>query len=231
MGDAKTLSVSADYLVRGVVYALEQSGRLLRDAKALYNIGSYGTAIAVAAFAREELGRSDIVLDLWRKAISGQTVTVQEIKERCDDHVEKQRRAVRSITMMTDCDAGLGKLLNTRSQADLHSEERKAADEQVKGIDETLRKRAPNERHELRTRGLYVDPDESGEEWRLPKDITQEQAYRFLTDAANDYAVACQIVEPQLHVVDDARFYEALANWPECPTLPPTPPAWLHRQD
>jgi hypothetical protein len=76
-----------------------------------------------------------------------------------------------------------------------------------------LRKRAPNERNELRLRGLYVDPDD---------DTTQAQAYRFLTGAANDYATASQIVEPELHVVDDARFYEALANWPECP---------LHRPD
>jgi|SRR6476646_2306836 AbiV family abortive infection protein len=166
MGDEKTPSVSADYLVRGVIYALEQSGRLLRDAKAIYDIGSYGTAVAIAAFAREELGRSDIVLDLWREAISGQTVTVQDVKDRCDNHLEKQRRAVRSVTMMTDRDTGLGKFLNARFQADLHSEERKAADEQLEGIDETLRKRAPDERHELRLRGLYVDPDDAGKEWR-----------------------------------------------------------------
>jgi AbiV family abortive infection protein len=229
MGDVKTPSVSANYLVCGVIYALEQCGRLLRDAKALYNIGSYGTAVAVAAFAREELGRSAIVLDLWREAIAGQTVTVQEIKDRCDNHVEKQRRAVRSVTMMTDRDTGLGKFLNERFQADLHSEERKAADEQLKGIDETLRRRAPNERHELRLRGLYVDPDDSGKEWRLPKDTTQAQACRFFTEAANDYATARQIVEPELQVVDDVRFYEALSNWPECPTLPPL--ACLHQPD
>jgi AbiV family abortive infection protein len=155
----KTPSVNADYLVRGVIYALEQCGRLLRDAKALYNTGSYGTAVAVAAFAREELGRSAILLDEWRKAIAGQAVPVQEIKDRCDDHVEKQRWAVLSTTMMTDGDTGQGKLLNARFQADLHGEERKAADEQLKGIDETLRKRAPSERHELRVL-LTPEPNE-----------------------------------------------------------------------
>ena len=127
MGDEKKPSVSADYLVRGVIYALEQSGSLLRDAKALYDIGSYGTAVAVASFAREELGRSDIVLDLWREAISGQTITIQDVKDRCDNHLEKQRRAVRSMTMMTNHDNGMGKLLAARQSADLHGEKRKAA--------------------------------------------------------------------------------------------------------
>ena len=124
-------SVSADYLVRGVIYALEQSGRLLRDAKALYDIGSYGTAVAVAAFAHEELGRSDILLELWEKVGAGETVTIGEIEQRCDNHLEKQRRAVRGMTMMTDSDTGLGKFLNARFQADLHSDERKAADKQA----------------------------------------------------------------------------------------------------
>jgi|GEM_PF-1169257 AbiV family abortive infection protein len=231
MGEAKTPSVSADYLVRGVVYALEQCGRLLGDAKALYNIGSYGTAVAVAAFAREELGRSKILLKLWGKAIGGDTVTVGDIEKKCRNHVEKQRWAVLSTTIMGDSNSGPGKLVNTKLRADIHSEEWKAADEQLKEIDKKQRKRAPDERHELRLQGLYVDPDVSGEEWRLPKDMGEEQANRFLTEAASDYAVACQKVEPQLHVIDDARFYEALANWPECPTLPPTPPAWLHQPD
>jgi AbiV family abortive infection protein len=195
MGNAP--SANADYLVRGVIHALEQCGLLLRDARALYNIGSYGTAVAVAAFAREELGRSDILLELWKKVSAGETVTIGEIEQRCDNHLEKQRRAVRGMTMRTDRSTGLGKFLNARFQADVHSEERKAADEQPKGIDETLRKRAPEERHE--------------------------------TDAANNYATELQIVEPEFHVVDDARFYEALANWPECPTLPAPP--WLHGQE
>jgi AbiV family abortive infection protein len=230
MGDAKTPSVSADYLVRGVVYALEQCGRLLGDAKALYNIGSYGTAVAVAAFAREELGRSNILLKLWGKVISGETVTVADIEKKCRNHVEKQRWAVLSTTIMGDSDSGPGKLVSTKLRADIHSEEWKAADEQLKEIDKKQKKRAPDERHELRLQGLYVDPDDSGKRWRLPKNIGQEQACKFLAEAGNDYAGACQKVEPELKKVD-ARFYEALANWPECPTLPPTPPAWLHRPD
>ena len=50
-------SVSPQYLLEGAVYALEQCGLLLRDANLLYRSGSYATAVALAAFAREEQRR------------------------------------------------------------------------------------------------------------------------------------------------------------------------------
>jgi hypothetical protein len=50
-------SVTAQSLLRGAVYSLEHCGQLLGDAKTLYEHGSYATALAVGAFAREDLGR------------------------------------------------------------------------------------------------------------------------------------------------------------------------------
>jgi AbiV family abortive infection protein len=84
-------SVTPEYLLEGAVYALEQCGLLLRDANSLYRSGSYATAVALAAFAREELGRWRILLDLRREVLDGRAVTIEEIKDRCDDHVTKQK--------------------------------------------------------------------------------------------------------------------------------------------
>jgi AbiV family abortive infection protein len=50
-------SITPQYLLEGAVYALEQCGLLLRDANLLYRSGSYATAVALAAFAREEQRR------------------------------------------------------------------------------------------------------------------------------------------------------------------------------
>jgi AbiV family abortive infection protein len=69
-------AVTPEYLVRGYALALEQCGRLLLDACALYERGSFANAVVLAAFAREELGRSQILLDLWRE---GWPVTVKQI--------------------------------------------------------------------------------------------------------------------------------------------------------
>jgi hypothetical protein len=47
--------VSPKYLLEGAVYALEQCGLPLRDANQLFRNCSYANAVALAAFAREEL--------------------------------------------------------------------------------------------------------------------------------------------------------------------------------
>jgi len=49
------------------MYALEQCAILLHDAVILYNNKAYSNAIVLAAFAREELGRSRILCDLRKK--------------------------------------------------------------------------------------------------------------------------------------------------------------------
>jgi len=46
-------AVTAQYLLKGAVYALEQCGLLLRDANLLYQNGSHASAVALAAFAEK----------------------------------------------------------------------------------------------------------------------------------------------------------------------------------
>jgi AbiV len=58
----RRMSVTADFLLKGYALALEQCGLLLRDAVLLYKNRSYANAVVLAAFAREELGRSQIRL-------------------------------------------------------------------------------------------------------------------------------------------------------------------------
>jgi AbiV family abortive infection protein len=99
-------SVTPEYLLEGAAYALEQCGLLLRDANLLYSNGSYASAVALAAFAQEELGRHSILLDLRRKVLRGGSVTIKEIQTRCGDHVRKQEAGVMSTAMRTDKDSG-----------------------------------------------------------------------------------------------------------------------------
>ena len=54
-------SVNANYLLQGAVFTLEQCGLLLRDARILCEAGSYASAVVLAAFAREVLGRYSIL--------------------------------------------------------------------------------------------------------------------------------------------------------------------------
>jgi hypothetical protein len=83
--------VSAQYLLEGAVYALEQAGRLLQDAHLLYKNQRYGSAIVMALFAREEIGRYQLIRQLRKKMMETDGVVLAEdIDRACDDHVRKQ---------------------------------------------------------------------------------------------------------------------------------------------
>jgi AbiV family abortive infection protein len=218
MARATRTSVSSAYLTTGAVYALEQCGFLLQDAVGLYRSGSYGSAVALASFAREELGRCNILLDLRTRLLAGETVSVQEIADSCEDHVEKQKRGALSTMQSGHKESGLGRLLESRRRADPQSEEWKIADDELGKIDEKQRKRAPLERHAKRLRGIYVDPDDSGVRWNRPREFSNQEAYAFLTAAANDYAIQQQKFEPELG--SDAQLLKQIAEWADCPKFP-----------
>ena len=84
-------TVTKDILLKGAWYAIEQCGLLLQHAVILHNAKAYSTAVAVALFAREELGRYKILLDFWERADrKGKNPTVDEIKKACDTHEESK---------------------------------------------------------------------------------------------------------------------------------------------
>lgn len=54
--------------------------------------------VALAMFAREEIGRYRILLDYWTKAATGQAFDAEHVGSDLLDHVDKQRAAVLSPT-------------------------------------------------------------------------------------------------------------------------------------
>ena len=98
--DAIITHVTEQSLLRGAVYALEQCGLLLHDANTLYRSGSHATAVAVAAFAREELGRWKLLLGLRREVLGGKQFTVDDVIKKCGNHVAKQKAGMLSTVMV-----------------------------------------------------------------------------------------------------------------------------------
>jgi AbiV family abortive infection protein len=217
-------SVTPQYLLEGAVYSLEQCGLLLNDAAILYQNDSYASAFALAALAREELGRWKILLELRKEAIGGKAFTLEDIDDHCGDHVRKQRAGMLSITMRTNRDTGLGTLLEERTKATPGSEERKAAEKTVAKLDQQKKKRVPDERHNERMAALYVDPI-SLSEWNRPtKAISQQSAHDFISDARNDYLGQFERYNnPGMYKVD-AEHFAALEKWTAKPELPPRGP-------
>jgi len=212
----EVMTVTADFLLKGYALALEQCGLLLRDAVLLYKNKSYANAVVLAAFAREELGRSQILLGLWRQRIGGALVTIGDIENACDNHVEKQKAGMLSMTMRADRDTGLGKIQKIKD-----------ADATLKRIDKQAAKSTPSTRHSKRMRSLYVEPTSSSD-WNRPADVSVADAHSFLQDAVNDYSGRYNqgyITSEQSILKDiDQELHDALDRLTDRPQLPP--PAW-----
>src|SRR2546428_677280 len=92
-------NLSADDLMQGGMYAMEQAGHLLHDALALYKLGRYASTILLSVLAREETGRSAILLGIRKDVLaSGSVVSTDFVTKACADHVEKLRRGLGGIT-------------------------------------------------------------------------------------------------------------------------------------
>jgi AbiV family abortive infection protein len=217
-------SVSPQYLLKGAVYALEQFGLLLRDANVLYRSSSYASAVALGAFAREELGRWKILLKLRSEVLGGKRHTIKEIQKHCEGHVRKQGAGMLSTTMRAHRDSSLGKLIQTRHG----SKEWNAARKQLDELRHQKAKRVPDDRHKQRMSALYVDPV-SPDRWNRPsKEISQASASEFLQDVANDYSIQYDgYTNPEISTKhDDPELYNALKQWNDRPELPHC--QWAH---
>ncbi len=183
-----TRNVSEQTLLEGAWFALEQAGRLLHSAKVLFEIGDFSTAVAVAMFSREELGRSRLLRDCSRDVRNGQVLQAKDITKRCQDHVVKQNASVGSITLRTTNDTELGKALQTQWEYAPSSEQWKRAESFINSAHEAKQKRQPDERHQLRCSSLYVDINGMGTDWIRPFKIDKEEARNHIYDTSNDYA-------------------------------------------
>lgn len=173
-------------------------------------------------FAREELGRYLILLDLWKRAEEGKPPAVDEVRAACDDHVEKQRRAQLSISYRGEGSGGLANLIRARMQYKPGSPEYEQAVEAMEKLNEIKAKRRPTDRHSTRMRALYVDLDDSGIGWNRPSEMSRAEATNCLADAVNDYARAYDRLTRGVGL--DPNLSAALDAWWERPELPP--PAW-----
>jgi AbiV family abortive infection protein len=200
---------------------MEQAGHLLHDALALYKLGRYASAILLSILAREEIGRSVILLGMRKDVIvSGSIVSAKAVIKACDNHGEKLRRGRGGITF----EFGPERSADLKGLFDFphnpQSEAFKKAHAIVDDFVERKARRDPGVTHQKRMRALYVEPTDTG--WNRPCETGKEEASRALQDAANAYGPRYN----NLYVVDEA-LAKALAAWKQCPTLPEpiVPPA------
>jgi len=196
--------------MQGAWLSLEQCGHLLRDAVLLFQQGRYASAVGLAMVARDELGKYKALLELWNRVRAGEPVTTADVPR---NHLERQKLAVMSATLMDGDDPERQRKFDALSAARSDDERQRAiadlADAEVRRAD--------------RERAFYVDPTDAG--WSRPvANFSRERAERVIVDALNDYRVQHDPENRRL-IYSGRRpgLHEALEAWTEKPPLPAPP--------
>lgn len=188
-----TETVAPSSLLMGSLFALQQCGLLLEDASILFEAGRHASAIGMALLAREELGRHALLVDLWRKAMTGAAVamTATEVNAACDDHVLKQERGQKSIVMTGNYGSQLHSLMAAQFASEPGSQEYRQATEQLDKIAQRRQRRQPTDRHERRMDVLYVDMA-SATDWSRPCEVARDlgvmTCFNEVNQAVNDFS-------------------------------------------
>jgi AbiV family abortive infection protein len=186
----------------------------LNDAVTLYTNKAYSSAIVLAAFAREELGRSHILRELRKKVMSGEEIAVKRILKECGNHVNKQEWSQFSVIMHAPHDSERGRLM----LAMLHDPPR--------GVEELFEKlssmagqvKVGERRYKLRNSLLYVDPDKSGTHWIRPRSLSPVSTQRFISQALLDYFYYYDHIE-RVYPDDSDGFFNDIRRWSDRPQL------------
>lgn len=211
--------VSEAVLLEGSWYALEQAGRLLHAAVGVYDRGDPGTALALAMFGREELGRSRILRTLADKVAAGASFSTAEVTKRCDDHVQKQRAGALSTTLRVVPPFQLAAALQARATSAPRSPEWVAASDVIRAASDAKAKRDPQDRHDKRENALYVDLDSNGTSWSRPCAIAAAVAREDIEDAVNDYATERDRLRDDVIADDFPTMAKARAGMQPVPVL------------
>lgn len=100
------------------------------------------------------------------------------------------------------------------------SAEYQEADRRLDTIVTRMNRTLPHERHELRQKALYVEPDDSGLTWNRPKEQTKEEAFKQIQDASNSYSLALdRFTCGDVYREEDPTFYNDLQAWNGCPLM------------
>ena len=217
-------AVSAEVLLQGAWYALEQSGRLLTSAALVYDHGDKSTAVVLSMFGREELGRSSILRKLAKRVTEGEHLSPEDVRDACENHVEKQAAGAFITTLRIQAQTQLDAALRARMRGDPGSEEWQQASKAVELAINTKRKRQPQDRHEMRERALYVDLDPTGTAWLRPVTLDSARCLDGITDAVNDYAVERHRLRDERLDLDFPEMAAARANMDPKVILPE--PRW-----
>jgi AbiV family abortive infection protein len=204
--------LSPESLLDGAGRSVEQAGRLLEDAAALLSWRRFSSAIVLAVFAREELGRCHVLLGCRLEVLNGKELQPADVRRRTNDHAAKLDAGQQSSRLDLSSQQGQRLLaLRERRDAAGFTEARRALSIAAK------RKRAgePQSTHNLRMRALYVEPQDNGT-WNQPSQISEQEAVTIVREVQSDYILLLDSIEHDEQAdVAPLAGWAGRSNWPQ----------------
>lgn len=166
----------------------------------LFDAGEASSAVALAMFGREELGRSRLLRKCAAEVRAGKTFAPLDIERLCEDHALKQAASAFSVAITAEGESNsLVKAVRLVLSPDSTPEERENATAIIQAATEAKRRRQPQDRHDLRCDSLYVDLNGAGTAWKCPVDLDSQEALNQINGALNDYVSECEkVTTPRL---------------------------------
>ncbi len=204
-------TLTAEDLLHGAFYAAEQGGLLLRDAIHMWWQGRYSTAVALAVFAREEIGRHRILLEQRDKTKdAGPHLTAKDVCELCRDHREKIGRAITGVFYEYD----------PHNDPELKGQPEEKVDAIISARMAKKAEDLPGDTHKARFAALYVDVNKNGT-WNRPCHLDAKASAERLYETLNDYVRVLDCIRCPQQSGRCMELAKALAAWPGRPSLPP----------
>lgn len=152
------MKLTADSLLKGAYYSLEQAGHLLQDARLLYGRRRYASSFALTVLAREEIGRARICLKNRRAVLSGEKMTLGSLRAETSDrgaHVRKLKTS-QEIVGVPVCVEFWGNPPVPGSPEEKNLLDRLEQERRI------LEEQRPKEAQQRKLRALYVDHADGG---------------------------------------------------------------------
>src|SRR5713226_2898178 len=159
--------VSATGILEGAYYAMDQAGRLLNDAAALYDRNRWPSSLVLAVFSMEELGKAETLVNRAKDAANTGPKSVQDVMAGLASHRTKLRTGRGPLTV-TAAVSFWGDIPEPGTTEMAQIDRRLAEAERI------AQQNAPGEAHEARMRALYLDLGDD-ELWTRPTETTMSE--------------------------------------------------------
>jgi AbiV family abortive infection protein len=206
--------VEADFVIAGVFFAARNAWEVLCAARMLHKAGSFASAYGLAAFCREEIGKSKIWRDQYDRCKRGEHVTLDDLKR--GDATKHKKKLARVGKHLPPGIPSCGEPPEPGSR-----EEAKQA-KRISEISVLARQRDPEKTHMGRLHAFFVEPggNEFHAAYSQPRDRFDRTTSRGeIREADVEYDGVR--MELRALIVSDSLPHSVLTALPEIPADDP----------